>query len=418
MRIAVISAYEKIGGADLAAFRLVEGFHALGGHDVERFVAQKDLPYSKAVNFAHAGRARRFLREWSHFAGVPSTAYADRVDAKANRGNLLKLVAEFAPDVINLHSVNRYSIARLDRDIAVPLSEIAPVAWTLHDMWPLTGCCGYTIDCEKEKSCGWEITRKMFSSESAATEHGPVADEARSLKSCGSRLSFISPSQWMADQAVDVFHGYFNSDAMPNGLDLDEFQPISTASAREALGLSVSGKLMLGVVSQTQMKRKGARFLIDAVQQLGADCRLCLAGAVSPSQKNDWPDDVIYLGPIGDSRLLRLAYSAANATVVPSLMDNLPNVLLESLACGTPCIGFRVGGIPEVIRDNQNGFLAEEGNASDLAQQMGKVISMNDDEHRTLRNQCREDAERRFGQECAAAGYIKLFEELRSRAGL
>ena len=138
--------------------------------------------------------------------------------------------------------------------------------------------------------------------------------------------------------------------------------------------------------------------------------RLVTLGETKPDR---WPAGTMNAGTISDPRLLKLVYTAVDAVVVPSQVDNLPNVLLEAIACGTPCVGFDVGGIPEVIRENQTGWLARRGDAAGLARALNAAVALDDAGRAALRASCRRIAEAEYGSELQARRYLDVFQSFK-----
>ena len=68
-------------------------------------------------------------------------------------------------------------------------------------------------------------------------------------------------------------------------------------------------------------------------------------------------------------------YAAADVFVTPSLQDNLPNTIVEAMSCGTPCVGFNIGGIPEMIHHQQDGYVARYCDTHDLAAGIRYVLA-------------------------------------------
>jgi len=119
------------------------------------------------------------------------------------------------------------------------------------------------------------------------------------------------------------------------------------------------------------------------------------------------------LGTLSDDLSLALVYSAADVFVLPSTQDNLPNTVLEAIACGTPCVAFNIGGMPDMIEHQKNGYLAQPYKIEDLAQGIAWVLE-NKERHRKLGDRAREKAEQEFTLEIQARRYLSLFTEILS----
>lgn len=288
------------------------------------------------------------------------------------------------------------------------LSRRRPVVWRLSDMWPFTGHVAYSLDCDRWRlGCGscpyldeypalkrdtsallWRIKRAVYSR---------------------SRLTVVAPSRWMARLARESpLFGQFPVKHVPNGVDLDVFRPVPKEEARHALGLDPARPLVLFAALRLDERRKGGAELGDALRRVDdVDFDVLTVGANPP----DLSRRTIPLGQIEDDPKLALAYSAADIFVLPALAENLPNTAIESLACATPCVAFSVGGVPDVVRHLETGFLAAPGDVDGLAAGIRKLLQDDDLRHR-LAAKAREIAEREFSREREARGYVALYEEI------
>jgi glycosyltransferase involved in cell wall biosynthesis len=111
-----------------------------------------------------------------------------------------------------------------------------------------------------------------------------------------------------------------------------------------------------------------------------------------------------------------MVYSAADLFITPSLQDNFPNVALESISCGTPVVGFEVGGIPEIVRNNQTGAVVPVGDVAALGQAVERLLG-DDAARQELSRRCREVALREFSHLLQAERYLKLYREMLAGAG-
>ena len=185
--------------------------------------------------------------------------------------------------------------------------------------------------------------------------------------------------------------------------------------ARQVLGLDPDKPTILFTAGDLNQKRKGAIYFREAVNILARShnektCLLLVGGGAM-----DWkaPEsfEVRNLGSLEDDLHLMLAYSAADIFVLPSLADNLPNTMLESMACGTPVVAFNVGGIPDAVRHMATGYLAAPQDAADLAQGIKTLLS-NPDLCRNLAERARKTVEQEYNQELQAERYLRLYAEV------
>jgi glycosyltransferase involved in cell wall biosynthesis len=276
-------------------------------------------------------------------------------------------------------------------------------------MWALTGGCHYAGECERYKdSCG------------ACPELGSEKEKDLSRKFWrrkkeaynGLNLTIVTPSRWLAECArQSSLLRDFPVKVIPNGLDLELFGPVDRRAARDKLGLPVDKKLILfGAVSSTSDRRKGFHLLQPALRHLSAnrtskDVELLVFGAAEPENPPDFGLPARYLGTLSDEEELALLYGAADVCAVPSLQDNLPNIVAEAMACGTPCVAFDIGGMPDMIEHKRNGYLARPFDAEDLARGMAWVLQQEN-------LNPRQTAEEMLELTLASKRYKNLYEDL------
>ena len=178
----------------------------------------------------------------------------------------------------------------------------------------------------------------------------------------------VTPSRWLADRARESrLMGALPVETIANGLPTEIFAPRPSDTIRHRLGIPPAADVVLFGADSTENKRKGFRYLVGALNRLASQSykrdRICLLvfGHVNEAIKKGAPYPVIATGPVDSDAILADIYSAADLFVIPSLEDNLPNTVLESLACGTPVVGFRSGGIAEMVDHGVTGYLAETG---------------------------------------------------------
>ncbi len=305
-------------------------------------------------------------------------------------------------DIINLHWVANF----LDYTSFFQKNN-KPVIWTLHDMNPFSGGEHYEEIYEGVDSNGAPQKRKPNEDEkkiilsNLKLKKGALANV--------NNLTIVAPSQWLAKEArkSELFKE-FPVICIPNGLDSEMFKPRNKSFSREMLGVDKDKKVILFVADSVNDKRKGFEFLLRAIDKLVRnDIVLCAIGELKSYEKPSCP--IVELGYIKDERMMSLAYSAADVFVIPSLMDNLPNTVLESLMCGTPVIGFPVGGIPEMIKHGENGLLTKSISVDDLVETINIYLDSSDSFDR---QKIRENAMNLYDQKIQATKYSQLFESI------
>lgn len=415
MNIVHLSTTDVSGGAARAAYRLHEGLEGLGINS-EMFVRRKksddpavhtfrppsDLPsrlYRVArrtwLNYVHKRAVRSRSEQWGPFS-VGRTQYGEQVAEQSP-----------AADIANLHWISDF----VDIEAFFRMWK-GPVVWTLHDMNAFTGGCHYSDQCRRYRNaCGAcpqlgqrtenDLSRAVWTRKREA--YAQV--EPR-------QFHIVAPSRWLASTAREsALLKPFEVSVIPYGLDTERFAPRRPEAVRRALGLSPACKVLAFVAMSTTVKRKGFALLADALSSLNEIEDLVLLSVGSKKPGLDTAVTHLHLGHIQSDRLLAAVYSAADAFVIPSLEDNLPNTVLESLACGTPVIGFDIGGIPDMVRDGETGYTVPAGDVSALRDAIASVLQA-DEKRNAMRDRCRKVAVDEYSLDVQARRYADLYTSL------
>lgn len=282
-----------------------------------------------------------------------------------------------------------------------------PVVWTLHDMNPFSGGEHYLEEYLGIDEFGFPIKRKRSNEEIRVTKKNSAIKIQAFSKI--DNLTIVAPSEWLAEEAgkSEVFKDK-PVICIPNGLNSKIYAPRDKNYSRELLNIPKGKKVILFVADSIEKYRKGFVFLKRAFEQL-ADPNLVLCAIGDKNNELETIDNILELGTIYDERLMSVAYSAADVFVIPSLMDNLPNTVLESLMCGTPVIGFPIGGIPDMIQDGINGFITEEISVNSLVKTINKFLK-----NPSCFNEIeiRENALKKYDQRVQSQKYIDLFTSI------
>lgn len=403
MRILYVTGSESSGGASIAAGRLLRALRAGGAHQVLHLTGRAEEPGTDAVEFTRPGSrgvAVQHLLALTPWAD--SRAWKNRRAAR-NRANLLRLAADFRPDVVHLHNINPFYGTGLTRMIAADLANLAPVVWTLHDEWTLGGCCCYRGECERPiGACGREMQTRP--------EGGSAHDEWRALSALGDRLVFAGPSRWITDEARAAFPAN-PARHVAYGLPEDWLGLADKHASRGALGLDPAARWVLVLADRLSVRRKGLHLLPDILAAAPAGMRLLVAGGHDRGLV--WPRDAVVMGPLRDERLLRIVCAAADVLLLPSLEDNLPLVMLEAMARGTPVAGFRIGGVPDAVEPGFTGWLAESGDAAALGAALRDALALDGSARAAMSRRCIEKVRDEFPASRERSGYENIYESLR-----
>jgi glycosyltransferase involved in cell wall biosynthesis len=290
------------------------------------------------------------------------------------------------------------------------LPESKPLVWTLHDMAPFTGGCCYDLDCWKfMEECG--ACPQLGSKQNNDFTRGVWERKEKYYQGVGSaQFHIVTPSGWLGEQvARSSLLSRFARSVIPYGLDLEVFQPRERKSAREILGIPVNAKVLLFVSQEIFNLRKGFPLLAKALEGMLEEIFLLSIGAGRPEGISGLPH--VHVPSANHDGLLSLIYSAADVFVLPSLADNLPNTMLEAMACGTPVVAFGAGGIPDGVRPGVTGLLARTGDVTELRAAMLELLN-NDAKRAEMAANCRRIAVAEYGLELQAKRYLKIYESL------
>ena len=403
-------------GADRAAYRLHRGLQEIGV--ASTMLVQNKLSSDRSVISPEGNIKKKLLNFRETFDAWPVKFYGQRQESMFWPGwfpdRIESQVAQIEPDIINVHWICRgymqvETLAKLNK----------PIVWTFHDMWGFTGGCNYTDNCDRYKSgCG--NCPLLNSKRDQDLSRWIWQRKAKSWKNIN--LAVVTPSQWLAEEtrASALFKDVLSNvrvEVIPNGIDTEKYQPFDRAIARKILKLPEDKQLVLfGAVSATSDRRKGFHLLQPALQSLSKSgwqdkIELVVFGSSRPSNEPELGFRCHYLGKFSDDIALALVYAAADIFVAPSLQDNLPNTVMEAISCGTPCAAFKIGGMPDLIDHQENGYLAEAYNIEELARGIAWVLE-NRDRHQKLCHQAREKVQTEFTREIQARRYLSLFTDM------
>ena len=418
LKVLQINKTDTGGGAAIAANRLN---HALrrNGVDSKLLVQDKhsndDSVYSVGKGFCYKQKALgRFLRERLMFLPYERNSSVRFTFSPANAGIDISnhpLVTE--ADVIHIHWVNQgfLSIQSLGKLLAAG----KPIVWTQHDMWSFTGGCHYSGTCLRfTESCSHcPVLRKPGKNDLSAR----LFAQKKKVYT-GYPVSIIACSSWLRQLAgkSKLLEGKMFYD-IPNPIDTSFYQPRDKREARKRLGLPLDKKLLLFGAANVDDSRKGIHYFIDALNKLREHrsgikegIELVVFGKMNKETVDLFPFKTHSLKFITDPDKLVDLYNAADVFVLPSLQDNLPNTVMESLACGTPVVGFRTGGVPEMIAHRESGYLAEFKNAQSLSTGIYETLFVSDTEE--LGVNARQKAVEKYSEKVVTAQYLDVYHSL------
>lgn len=341
------------------------------GHGSHMLVGTKSGPDAD-VDTVHGGGVRRIadriVEEVTRRIGLQYLWYPS--GARLMRHRWLKQA-----DVIQIYNTHG---GYFSHRLMPALARMAPIVWRLSDMWAVTGHCAYAGPCERWRDgCG--ACPDLGTYPPLPVDTTATLWRIKQRAYARARPVIVTPSHWLQGIAADapVFAGH-DIHHIPNGVDRSVFKPLHKNAAREVLGLPTDRKLLLysaHVLAGNQ--RKGSDDAMAACRHLAGhiDADIVLLGFGGESWQGEVPQRVHPLGFIGDERLLAAAYAAADITLAPSTVENLPNSILESMACGTPVVAYNAGGIGEAVTDHETGVLVAAGDSGAMGAAAANLLT-------------------------------------------
>lgn len=357
----------------------------------------------------------------------PANSWLQKADKLARHaGNLTSLQYLFFPSTLTLSKQPAFQQANIlhlhnihGNFFAYPLLKTLakgkPVVWTLHDMWAFTGHCSYSFSCERWKTgCGHCPDLSIY----PALKRDTTAFLWKQKQKIFSRLNLhlVTPSHWLAKEVeASPILGHHPVHVIPNGVDTECFQLLPKKQIREKLGLPVGKTYLLFVAERMDEPRKGMEVLLHTLHLLARTSTLSLEiiilGHINDAMLDKIPLPARTPGYIPTPEIVAEYYAASDVYVLPTLQDNFPNTILESLACGTPCVVFESGGAPEAITHLCTGYLAQPDSPEDLAAGIINCLEMPTEE--TARR-CRTEVETKFTLTIQAKRYLSLYHQVLS----
>ena len=407
MRVLHISTNDTAGGAAIAAFRLHQALNRHGvkskmlvarkfSHDQNVEVWPAPAPKSKS-RIRQMIDSRLQQRHLQSLQPIPPNCYFNDCRSNYNLRDVRRTIDEC--DLVHLHWTAKF----LDWPTMLPELAIAkPVVWTLHDFYPFSGIWHYPPSAKVSDGLD-KLNADVLEVKKSALGRIP-----------SHRLHVVAPSSYMAGEAArsDLL-GRFPISCIPHGLDTDVFRPVDKRVAREALQIPSNANVVAFVADSLSDPRKGGPQLLSALSQISIVDLLLTAGK---SPLSDSPIPNVHLGRLNSDRLLAQFYSAADLFICPSLQEAFGQTVFEAMACGVPVVGFRAGGIPDMVRPNQTGWLSDVGDSRQLADGINAAFADSTD-RTTIAHNCRQVAVAEYDQAIQSRNLCSLYQKaIASRA--
>lgn len=416
MRVLIINTSDRLGGAAIAAYRLMEALKN-NGIKAKMLVRNKQSDQISVVGLKKTWwNVWQFIWErvviWKENHFKKHNLFA--VDI-ANTGTDITSLPEFQQaDVIHLHWINQGMLSL--KNIEKILASNKPIVWTMHDMWPCTGICHHARECNKYfeecNHCPYiyngggekDLSNHIFNKKKALYQLKPIV--------------FVTCSQWLKERAKNsgLLKGHTILD-IPNPININLFRPRDKKEARIQCNLPLDKKLILFGSAKITDKRKGIDYLVESCKILAEKYpevkqkwNVVVYGKFSEQLIPLLPFEVHSLDYISNEKQLVNVYNAIDVFVTPSLEENLPNTIMEAMACGIPCVGFNVGGIPEMIDHLHNGYVAEYMSAEDFAN--GIYWALSEGNYEMLREEASRKVVSNYSEGTVAKRYIEIYNKI------
>jgi glycosyltransferase involved in cell wall biosynthesis len=400
---------DNSGGSARAAYKIHRGLRRLG--HASRMLVEQKVTFDRDVDTVHGGGVGRAM---DRLAEELTSRLGLQYLYVPSRRRVLAHPWVRAASVFQLYNIHGgyFSLRMLPH-----LATVAPVVWRLSDMWPMTGHCAYSGPCQRwREGCGRCPDLTAYPPVPFDTTAFLFRQKARVYRR--SDITVVAPSSWTERLARESpLLGRFPIHRVATGVDLDVFRPLDRAMVRTLLEIPPSATVLLFAAQELDANpRKGAEFLVEALRRIGpaTDLMLVLVGIGGESWRERVPQPIKLLGYVTDDRLLAAAYSAADIVVAPSMLENLPNAVLEAIACGVPAVAFDTGGTRDAARHMETGYLARSGDVRDL--ERGIRLLLGDDAlRRRLGDGGRRLAVAEFGADRQARRFADLYADVVGR---
>ena len=310
-------------------------------------------------------------------------------------------------DIIHLHWINHgfISLKGLQKIFATG----KPVVWTLHDMWMFTGGCHHSRGCDHFKmQCGncpfLKVPKPNDLSNKVKLKKHFIFSEAN--------MKVVTPSNWLAKCAVES--NLINKEqvyVIPNPLNLQLYSPLDKALTKKKLNLDPNKFYLSFIAANVSSFYKGISYLKEALSifEQQQNIELIVIGGLKKEGYEDVKFKVHLRGYITDEDVMVDYYNASDVFVLPSLEENLPNTIMEAMACGTPAVAFNTGGISDLIDHKLNGYLADYRDAEDFARGIQWILS-DKNQYANLCNNARKKTMDNYSYPIIAKKYREVYD--------
>ena len=400
MKILIVNTFDIKGGAARAAYRLHNALLENGINSKmlvqSKFSDDNNIIGPKNLFYKIFNRLRpRLDKLFSTFLNNTPTLFSSNI---LPFSNIIKLINDENPDIVHLHWITGGMIKIEDL-----LKIKSPIIWSLHDNWAFTGGCHVKWECENYNSkCGKCPLLRSNNDEDYSRYNFLRKQRIYKLIK---NLTIVGLSNWISDLALNSqLLGQKNIICIPNPIDTDIFFYQNKYDKRR-----IKKIIGFGAVDPNSDVNKGFSELYQSLKRLSSEYKLVVFGSENKESKY-FDKETKYLGYIEDDDELRKFYNSVDVFVVPSKQENLSNVIMESMSCGTPVVAFDVGGNSDMIEHKVNGYLVKPFDIDDLSNGIQWVLDNNIDNK--LSKYSRQKILKNFDKKIVVKKYIDLYTNM------
>lgn len=403
IKVLYINALYLGGGAEKIARQLYMG---VGEYDIAPLFMsgryQKNLPKDIEVIYNNF-----FERALSVFVAIQNHNFLYKT--YISRRKILRLIKKENVDIVHFHNMHGNYFGPGDMEI---IRKACPnIVITMHDMWMMTGCCPYGIQCkewEEGKNCK-DCHGNEWLKRGVERANNYLLYKIKSYSN--KNMRFVSPSQWLIDCCSKSYLKNETIYYIPNGVNTKIYHPLDKSKLREKYGIERQKHVIMFAANNIEHPYKGFKYLCEALDRIRDKENFCLLSVGNELKEIDKMEYQIFSpGYIKDENVMNEMYALSDIYISTSVADNFPLVILESMAAGTPVIAFNTGGIPEVVND-EVGWIVEQRNVDSLVKVIEKIFS-DDMEYADKQKRCREYIVNNFSEEIMLEKYVDLYHEI------
>lgn len=390
MKVVHINNFDMIGGAAIAAYRHNCAMNISGFAESSMLVIDKrrndDTVFGYVDNIWKRIQKSLYFKLAKKISTISIRNKETMFSCLRYGFDLSKSLQIQTADIVIIHWVDALATSLDGMEKIIKLGK--PVYLFLHDQWYMTGGCHYTLECkEYVVSCeqckkvrtvlGFNIAREQFRKKKIWHKYP--------------NLSILAPSEWMCSCAKrSLILGGLPIYLCRNVIDTKTFRPLDKELCKKRMGISTNKKVIELTAATLSAPWKGFKYMIELFSLMPKeDYEFLIIGSNYAASNIAIPNNVKFTGYITDEKKLVQCYNSADVFVTPSLQDNFPNVIMEALACGTPCVGFNIGGVPELIKHKVNGYISNEISSEGLRE--GAIWCLDESNHNRISENARQN---------------------------